>query len=306
MDFRKKRTIVINFIGSPGSGKTLLAALTFSELKMRGKVCEYVQKFAKSLVWTKKFSQLNNQYYVSNHQNELLSSIVQTGKVDFIITDGPLLNGLYYNRYNPDNVSDVDKTERFILDRYKEYDNFNVYLRRDSFPYEQVERIATVEQAKEVDRILYSMLQKYDIPVFEIKSSPESVKTIVDTILYPHGRPTQMNPDPVQPTQLPTQSTQLPTQSTQLPTQSTQSLSQSTQPSSHISIPVPPPPTADKLSIKSPEPVRKDVLGSTNQDGEYEQKQEPVVSLKFHHVATNEHSNVNPDPGPMFNWPMRK
>jgi hypothetical protein len=183
MDLRKKRTIVINFLGAPSSGKTLLAALTFAELKLRGKVCEYVQEYAKTLVWLKKFELLNDQYFVSSHQNDLLRAIANTGKVDYIITDGPLLNGLYYNRYNPDNVSSVEKTEQFILDRYAEYDNFNVYLHRGDFPYEQEGRIQTLEQAKEIDRTLFSLLQDKEIPVMEISSSPESVKLIVDTIL---------------------------------------------------------------------------------------------------------------------------
>jgi hypothetical protein len=183
MDLRKKRTIVINFLGGPSSGKSLLAALTFAELKLRGKICEYVQEYAKTLVWLKKFELLNDQYFVSSHQNDLLRAITSTGKVDYIITDGPLLNGLYYNRANPDNVSAVDKTEKFILDRYAEYDNFNIFLHRGSFPYEQEGRLQTLDQAKEVDRVLLAMLQERNIPVMEISSSPESVKIIVDTIL---------------------------------------------------------------------------------------------------------------------------
>lgn len=183
MDLRKKRSIVINFLGGPSSGKSLLAALTFAELKLRGKICEYVQEYAKTLVWLKKFELLNDQYFVSSHQNDLLRAITSTGKVDYIITDGPLLNGLYYNRYNSDNVSAVDKTEQFILNRYAEYDNFNIYLHRGSFPYEQEGRLQTPEQAKEVDRVLLAMLKDHGIPLMEIASSPDSVKTIVDMIL---------------------------------------------------------------------------------------------------------------------------
>lgn len=183
MDPCKKRTVVVNFIGSPCSGKSLLSALTFAELKLRGKVCEYVQEFAKTLVWLKDFSTLNNQYYVSSRQNGIIRSIVDTGQIDFIITDGPLLNGLYYNRYNPDNVSSVEKTEKFILDRYAEYDNFNVYLRRGNFAYETAGRIQTMEEANEVDSVLYAMLKESSIPLLEIESCPDNIKKIVDELL---------------------------------------------------------------------------------------------------------------------------
>lgn len=193
MDPCKKRTVVVNFLGSPCVGKSLLSALTFAELKLRGKVCEYVQEFAKTLVWLKDFTTLNDQYHVSSRQNGIIRSIVDTGQIDYIITDGPLLNGLYYNRYNPDNVSSVErlawkasglgpdvsepacniwasaqilqKTEKFILDRYAEYDNFNVYLRRGNFAYETAGRIQTLEEAKEVDVILYQLLKEKLCPI---------------------------------------------------------------------------------------------------------------------------------------------
>lgn len=44
------KTIVINLLGAPGAGKSTLAALIFSKLKMKNIACEIVTEFAKDLV----------------------------------------------------------------------------------------------------------------------------------------------------------------------------------------------------------------------------------------------------------------
>jgi len=42
------KTKVINFVASPSSGKSLMAALVFSELKMMNFRAEYIQEYAKT------------------------------------------------------------------------------------------------------------------------------------------------------------------------------------------------------------------------------------------------------------------
>ena len=59
-------------------------------------IVEYVQEYAKNLVWTKDFDTLNNQYYVTSQQDKLFSQM--NGHVDFIVTDGTILHGLYYKQ----------------------------------------------------------------------------------------------------------------------------------------------------------------------------------------------------------------
>ena len=59
------KTKVINFVASPSSGKSLMAALVFSELKMMHFRAEYVQEYAKTLIWQDRLEELANQYNVS-------------------------------------------------------------------------------------------------------------------------------------------------------------------------------------------------------------------------------------------------
>ena len=91
-----KKTKVINFIGGSGAGKSTMAAMTFAELKMRHHSVEYVQEYAKTLVWKELYHELDNQYQVSTEQYNMIKAV--DGKVDYIVTDSPLVVGLFYNR----------------------------------------------------------------------------------------------------------------------------------------------------------------------------------------------------------------
>lgn len=178
-----KITFVINFIGGPGLGKTVLSALVFAQLKLKHYVSEYVQEYAKQLVWTKDFDILNNQYYVTKHQSQLLKQI--DGKVDMIVTDGPLVHGLYYNLHNQHNTSDINKTNRLILDSHNYFNNINIFLTRGSYEYEQEGRLQTENEAQEIDVIMKHLLKANHIPYKEFLASaePGNVAEIVDYII---------------------------------------------------------------------------------------------------------------------------
>lgn len=182
-----KKTIIINLLGGPGCGKSVMAAALFVALKIRGYSVEYVQEFAKTLVWTKQFSRLNNQHYVSTKQYEILKQM--DGMVDFIVTDGPLYHGLMYNMLNPDNTSDKDKTRNWILTCAAEFNNVNVMLKRGSFRYESEGRIQTEEQACEIDVVLRHILKQngVDFKQIETFSSKDDVNGVVDDILTSLG-----------------------------------------------------------------------------------------------------------------------
>ncbi|ARA71926.1 hypothetical protein BNJ_00086 [Kaumoebavirus] len=164
-----RKTKIINIIGAPGCGKSTISGYLFSMLKIAGKSVEYAQEFAKTLVWKKEFDTLNNQMLVSKQQYELLRSM--TGSVDFIVTDGPIIHGIYYNRANPDNVCNVEKVDEYILNRFNEFDNINIFLEHNpDITYEQEGRIQTEKEAREVGKELKNILDSYKIPYYVFKN----------------------------------------------------------------------------------------------------------------------------------------
>ncbi len=173
-------TYVINLISGPGSGKTTMAALLFAEMKIHGYKVEYVQEYAKKLVWLKDYDKLNNQYLLVKKQEKLFSQIV--GQVEYIITDGCLLHGLYYNKYHKDNVSNVEKTQELILESYDKFNNINIFIERGDFPYEQAGRIQDEEESRFVDIVLKEYMDEYEIEYLEVKSDRANILKIIKYI----------------------------------------------------------------------------------------------------------------------------
>lgn len=175
------KTKVINLVAGPGSGKTTIASLLFANIKLRKKVAELAPEFAKQLVWKKEFDILNNQHVVSLQQYKLIKSM--DGLVEYIVTDGPLIHGIYYNRYNTDNMSDVIKTEKKIIEFNNEFDNIYIYLKRGDFEYETAGRIQTYTEALDIDIKLLDILNEYKICYKTFIADPNNVKDMVDYCL---------------------------------------------------------------------------------------------------------------------------
>lgn len=161
-------TTVINFMGGPGVGKTTLACDMFVFMKRKGCSCEYVSEYAKQLVWANDFNKLNNQYLVSDKQYRKLKCL--QGKVQYIITDSPLFLGLYYNKTNPDNVSNIDKTQEMILSRLNEFNNINFLISRQTV-YQHEGRLQSQEEAIQVDLGLIELLHEHHMRHVEIKQN---------------------------------------------------------------------------------------------------------------------------------------
>lgn len=166
-------TVVINMLSGPGSGKSTLAAELFVYMKKKGYSVEYLQEYPKKLVWQKKFEILNNQYYVSQKYYESIKAMLN--HVDFIILDSSLINGIWYNRNNKDNVSNTKKTEQMILERYKSCNNLNFFIRRGNYAYENRGRIQTEQEAKVIDNEIIDILKEKGLEYREILITDDNV-----------------------------------------------------------------------------------------------------------------------------------
>ncbi len=175
------KTKVINLIASPSSGKSVCAGLIFAELKIRGYVTEYAQEYIKNLIWRGEIEAIKNQYWVTYQQYLLLRGI--NNKVQYIVTDGSLIHGLYYNRTYHDNVSNVEKTEKKILEWVSEFDNIYIFLERGDYKFEQEGRIHTYEQSLQIQTELKNLLDELGIKYLTIKSERTNIDTMVDYIL---------------------------------------------------------------------------------------------------------------------------
>lgn len=135
-------TVVINLFAGPGAGKSTTAAGLFHRMKSMGMSVELVTEYAKDRVWEEHHSVFSDQLYLTAKQNRKLKRLV--GKVDYIITDSPLLLVQYYAQEDKQAI-------RFITDwAFNKYNNLNFFLRRTK-PYDTNGRNETYEEALKAD-----------------------------------------------------------------------------------------------------------------------------------------------------------
>lgn len=161
---------VINLFGGPGVGKSTYAAYLFARMKVHGISCELVTEFAKDLVWENNYNRLSNQLCVLAEQFQRLHRVVD--KVDYIISDSPLLMQIMYNT-NPLNKEDIDN---LIYKLFSSFDNINVFLQRNKTrAYDPIGRLQTFEEACQIDETLLALINKYDVPYHLVEADVGNV-----------------------------------------------------------------------------------------------------------------------------------
>jgi len=169
----KNKTLVVNCLGGPGTGKSTMAASIFSALKWNCINCELVSEFAKDLVWEKRHKTFENQIYIFGKQHHKIYRLV--GQVDIIVTDSPILLTPIY---------DLEKREclkQLVLNEYHKVSNLNIFLNRKKI-YQPIGRNQNEDDAKLKDVEIKNFLKENNIPFFEITCETPSIPVIMALI----------------------------------------------------------------------------------------------------------------------------
>lgn len=180
-----KHTIVINAFAGPGAGKTTSCLEVAEKLKKQGFVTEYVQEYAKEPVYDNNLIMLDghyeHQFAILNEQMKRINRLY--GKVDFIVTDSPiLLNNTYLNE---DKNTEVYLAYSDSVNKlYGLYNNFNYFVERDTSVFEKEGRIHNLEQSIAIDNELKNMLHNNQID-FDVYTHATIDNIVRDsTIIY--------------------------------------------------------------------------------------------------------------------------
>lgn len=156
---QSKLPIVINGYGGPGAGKSTACLEITAALKKEGYNAEYVQEYAKELVYEKDMEMLDgspeHQYEILKEQTRRMDRLYD--QVDFIVTDSPiLLNEIYNKELTPEYESLVNELQG-------EYINYSFFMERDASNFEEEGRIHNLTESIEKDNEIKDMLQKNEI-----------------------------------------------------------------------------------------------------------------------------------------------
>lgn len=171
-----KKTIVVNLVGGPCSGKSTTAAGLFALMKLQTiKQVELVTEVIKDYVYDENKEAMNDQILITAQQNHRLKRL--QGKVDFVISDASLLNGVVYNEFYND-IENISTSLSQTL--FHQYENVVFYLPRKQ-KYDQYGRSQSEDEAKQIDEIFLDKMGELGINYVDMRgvSHEEMPKAIL-------------------------------------------------------------------------------------------------------------------------------
>lgn len=169
---------VINLFGGPGAGKSKLRARLFAEFKDRKIKVEENTEYAKDLTWEGHTNLLADQLLILANQNRKLERL--RGKVEWVVTDSPLLLGINYRLpgYLPGHF------EELVWELWDTYDNYNFLIERKG-EYDPTGRNQSKEEARQIDLDLKNLLVSNVGEHVVVPSRKRAVKLILKHLKVP-------------------------------------------------------------------------------------------------------------------------
>ncbi len=173
----KDKAIVVNLIGGPGVGKSILTSEIFSELKRRFISAEISPEYIKKKLREGALKAVESQIYIFGKQQYQLFSMKD--EVDVIVTDSPFIFCSIYDKTKNKELTNL------IMAEFNKYNNLNYLILRDkTVPYEQEGRYQDSNGASEVDREMVNFLIENEIEHKSVNGIGSDVKNlIVDDII---------------------------------------------------------------------------------------------------------------------------
>lgn len=154
-------TKVINLFGGSGLGKSTTAAGLFYYMKLHDYHVELVSEFVKEWAWDSIQIKQYDQLYIAGQQAKRESRLYD--KVDYIITDSPLLlSPIYELFYNPTSIVLSSVLNFLSIAKLNGIVHYNFILKRQK-AFDTRGRFETEEQAKKVDQFVVDKLADWGV-----------------------------------------------------------------------------------------------------------------------------------------------
>lgn len=175
------KTTIINLYGGPGTGKSTSAAYLYYLLKKQGANVELVREYVKDWAWEKRTINTYDQIYFLGKQVRRESMLY--GKVDYIVTDSPVMMNLYYaQKYCTLSLAEGIRSATLSFYRQAAEDghkHIHVFLKRTK-PYVGEGRYQSELEAKEMDNEIKRLLEDLRTPLLHSETEePELAKTLL-------------------------------------------------------------------------------------------------------------------------------
>lgn len=163
-------SLIINFFGGPGIGKSTQSAGLFTEMKKHHMDVELTYEFPKIVAWEENYSAVKDQFYITANQHRNISRLY--GKVKYIIVDSPIILGMVYkDRYSKEPEYPAmfydESFDNFVINLFKKYNSLNILLTRNDETYDENGRFQNLSESKDIDNDIKEKLLSNNLPFVE-------------------------------------------------------------------------------------------------------------------------------------------
>jgi adenylate kinase family enzyme len=166
---------VVNLYGGPGVGKSTLAATLYVELKRLGIDVEYVNEYAKELVYQNNATGLRDQILVFANQYHRLWTAAEHNKV--VITDSPILLSTVYN------PETSQYFRALIIEMHNKFNNMNILLKRNPQTHTMVGRIHSLTESISIDNRIKNILEEEGMDYAEFDPISDNISALGKLII---------------------------------------------------------------------------------------------------------------------------
>lgn len=167
-------TLIVNFYGGPGSGKSTMAASLFSRLKSLDVNAELVQEHAKEWAWEKRPIYCQAQIFGEQIARQ---ERLRAAGVEVIVTDSPLIQSLAYTP-----ASYPPSWSKAVEDLFNQFNNLNFFIQRTK-KFNPAGRYHNLEESMKIDGETLKLLKELKIPFINVNVDND-IDFIVNTVLY--------------------------------------------------------------------------------------------------------------------------
>lgn len=154
-------TKVVNILGGSGLGKSTTAAGLYYKMKLNGYHVELVREYVKNWMWEERTIGEYDQIFIA--ANQAKSEYDLYGKVDWVITDSPMILAPVYEEYYS-SPGTIRESVVKLMNKAKNtgVEHINFLLKRNKL-FDTRGRRETLEEAKEVDKLVQNILEQENI-----------------------------------------------------------------------------------------------------------------------------------------------
>ena len=149
-------TTVISLLGGPGVLKSTTAAELYAKMKRKHMKVELVREVAKDYAWAGHKIGPFEQISILGEQIKRESSLY--GKVDYIVTDSPVMLGAFYFEHNHKEIFMTKMVNEYYKFSRRNNVKFKNYLLPRVVKYQQDGRFENEVQAKHIDQSIEDYL----------------------------------------------------------------------------------------------------------------------------------------------------